>query len=643
MSINKSEKNLKQFQYSITKVINIFISASLGIFVVFYLSILFLNNKKDMASYEELLSNTNKLLQANISSQLATIANSPDFIRYIQSGEVTRSKYTLSIKWLFANLDYRLIKGVIITDKNNKLLLQYGEKTSLFTNLNVCYLENRVNANMGDCKCSLLIYFNIYEYMNQLHKLNNKILLEHNNHNKNILFLNPFNSDFGVFFSLFHSSTALKFHRKFVYNPILLVLIIIPLIGFIITLILSNKYLKKKITNDLILPTQNLINMLHGSHIPLKQSNIISEFNELIDVVNQYNNQRLNNQLNEIVASVVHDIRSPLTVIDFSSAEIMGNNHPKRLIIKKAIKTIKSIVDNMLVNYTERNTNNTLSKFDNEKTYLLMNELIEEIVEQKYMEWSKDTDRFSLVYDFINLNYFWVFLSATEFKRHMSNLLNNSFEAIQDNYIKIKIEVSNINNFICILIKDNGIGLTDSQIVEIKSGKSFKENGHGIGLKNAKNYFENEGGELDITSVKGKCTKLEIHLKTREVPQWFTNVLIVNINLVIIDDDDSVLLYWVDKLSKTDRKITTLNSPKKFKEWHKDFIPNPNYTFFIDYDYNDEINGIDIIKEINFLENCYLITNSYNDIKIQEQVSTLNIKMLPKFLLPNVSLILKNT
>jgi signal transduction histidine kinase len=81
--------------------------------------------------------------------------------------------------------------------------------------------------------------------------------------------------------------------------------------------------------------------MLHSSSLPKNLPNIISEFNILINVVNQYNNQQVCQRLNKIVARVVHDIKSPLSVIEFSIAELLDNNHPKRLIIKNALRNRK--------------------------------------------------------------------------------------------------------------------------------------------------------------------------------------------------------------------------------------------------------------------------------------------------------------
>lgn len=636
---NKSEKNLNQFQYSITKVINLFISISLGFFVAFYLGILFFNNKKDATLYKELLSNTNKLLQANISAQIATIANSTDFIRYIQSGEVTRNKYAISIKWLFANLDYKLIKGVTITDKSNHLLLQYGGKTPLFTNLNICYLENRVNASMGDCKCSLLIYFDKDEYLTQLHKLNNRILL--NQKDKNGLLLNPFDTSFGVFHSPSHSSIELEFNRKIIFNPVILVVIIVSLFGMVIALILSHKYLNRKIKNDLILPIHNLINMLHGSDLPQKQPNIISEFNELIDVVNQYNNQQLNQRFNKIVARVVHDIKSPLAVIELSSADLMGNNNPKRLTIKNAIRSVRAIVSNMLLTYAGKL--NVYSEFDTLKSYILVHECIEEIIEQKHVEWSLDAEKFIIDYNNIDLYNDWVFLSAIEFKRHISNLLNNSFEAINGEKIHIKIDISTINDFIYLTIVDNGIGIKESLVANLQTIQSSKETGSGIGLTSAIDYFTTEGGMFEINPLKSGGTNVEIYLKQQQTPIWFTNVIEVKQNLVIVDDNVSMLEYWENKLCSMNINLITFTSPYKFQEWYKEIQKDFKFTFLLDYDYNERINGIDLVRLIiDCKKDCYLITSSYSDFKLQEFVQTMQIKMIPKCMLGTITLNFKS-
>lgn len=634
-----SIKNLQKLQHNITKLVNSFLIISVTISILSFLFVIYINKQNSIKEYKQHVSNINDILQFNISSQLAIIINDLNFIKYLRAGEITRDKYYLNIRWLFSNLNHKLIKGIIITQNaNHYKVFEYGIKTNLYTELELCYLGDKLNLNLGECDNKILIYFDNKEYLNQLHQLSPKIVAA--NIKSNNFSFNPFSSSFGGFVSLKHSPLNLALSMNY-DNPIFLIVSgILPLLIFLSMYLYSNKYIKLSIRNNLVMPIHYITKGLHNNIKLHKRADLLVELNELIDIVNKYNQTQVNTKLNKLAARVAHDIKSPLAVIELSIAQLLESDHPTREIIKNAIKNSRAIVDNMLLIYS--NCNNLISpEFEGtNKAYVFIKDLIQEIIAQKQVEWSK-TDCFTINYTVDNFMSCCVFLSSLEFKRHISNLLNNSFEAIRDNLIEITIIVTNLNGLVHIQIKDNGVGIEESLLPIVKAGESLKCGGNGIGLESALAYFKVAGGFCDINSKKNHGTIVDIYLPVSANPKWLTTIVIIQKFLVIVDDDDSMVQYWISRFKNTNLNIITFKSPHQFQEWYKTHDTDSDYTFFIDYDYNAELTGIDLLQILKPHANSYLVTGSYYEPNIQDLVTSLGIQMIPKTFISEVSFIIK--
>ncbi len=630
--------NLYEFQNRITNIVVLFLFIGIFFFIISYLITFFINRHINIEEYKQNIINTNRNLQYNISSQLFVIVNNPDFIEYLRSGEITREREFLKIRWLFLDLEPKdAISGITIFDElTNEVIFKYGNDSKYYIKLSLCYLNNKINLNLGQCNYSIKILFNNIGYQKQLQKLNFNIYTQKNG---NDYFYNPFSEKFGNFKNLDYSLLNMGFYIKFQFSYYMLLSLIILIIIFIIILLYGYRFIKSCVNNDLIKPLINIIDGLNDNVDISSEVNLLQEFKILIEVVNKYNTTQINDRLNQVAVRVSHDIKSPLVVIELSIEDILDKSNPAYMIIKNAIKSSLSIVNNMLLNYSGKVFSKSI--FDEEKNYMLVTEIIEEIVSLKRVEWSRQTKKFRLDYKFNNLINYWVFISVTEFKRHVLNLLQNSFEAIREEFIEIKVIVSNTNDMIMISISDNGVGMSENMMELIKFGQSSKENGCGVGLESAIKYFKQENGNVEIQSKMGSGTTINIFLHIPDKPTWFSEVICVNKNLVIIDDEKSMLDYWVMKFDKIDLNIKTFNSPSQFQEWYVSLSDTLEYTFIIDYNFNSILCGTDIIKKIKNIQDCFLITSSYSDFEVQRFVSEQNIKLIPKYLLSEITILIK--
>ncbi len=100
-----------------------------------------------------------------------------------------------------------------------------------------------------------------------------------------------------------------------------------------------------------------------------------------------------------------------------------------------------------------------------------------------------------------------------EFKRVLSNLMNNAFEACpKGSQIEIDLCAFCIGDQFILEISDNGAGIESSRLQSIfKKGQSSKGS-TGLGLSHAENKISSWHGDLTIISEQGRGTTVAISL-----------------------------------------------------------------------------------------------------------------------------------
>src|SRR5262249_24085192 len=120
-------------------------------------------------------------------------------------------------------------------------------------------------------------------------------------------------------------------------------------------------------------------------------------------------------------------------------------------------------------------------------------------------------------------------------KRLMSNLINNSFEALQSDGI-VEVEavegigseagLSDSSQWLTIKIRDNGIGIPPHILSRlgrhfVTYGKEGTSSGSGIGVYSAQRWLESWGGNLKIESKFGAGATVTLQLKKQCVSNDF--------------------------------------------------------------------------------------------------------------------------
>lgn len=341
-----------------------------------------------------------------------------------------------------------------------------------------------------------------------------------------------------------------------------------------------------------------------------------------------------------LASQVSHDIRSPLSALNILLSILENLPEEKRTLMRSAIKRINDIANTLL--HAGRNTQSNMVEIESSLNIFMISTLIESILTEKRLQFREFIDieiesEISKSYGlFAEINY-------TEFKRLISNLINNSVDAIETKKGEIIVRVSEFQNQILIQIQDNGKGIAPDILANlgqkgISSGKSGVESGFGLGIPHAINYINSIGGKIELNSHLGIGTTISIFLQKASQPDWFVDSLNLGEfkQIVILDDDQSIHNIWKDRFKiNIDREklnIFHFTSGDLFRNWFKDKLgQGKNTLFLIDYELlNQNKNGIEIIEELQIQEQSIIVTSRYEEVTVLNKCKSLKLRLLPK-------------
>lgn len=205
-------------------------------------------------------------------------------------------------------------------------------------------------------------------------------------------------------------------------------------------------------------------------------------------------------QVNQLqVKQFKHDIQSPISALKtiLKSTESWSNSEQRivDLTIERIDELVKSLAPSEEL-YTHSNIYQT----------------IQEIIEEKRIAHGLKSCKFILKFD-AKAKSALCDVQPTELKRVLSNILNNSLQAIEEGGL-IKIKATVENRELRLSIIDNGHGISKEYINQITNlGWSHrKATGQGLGLYHAKETVEKWMGKLKVNSVFNLGTKVTLNL-----------------------------------------------------------------------------------------------------------------------------------
>lgn len=220
---------------------------------------------------------------------------------------------------------------------------------------------------------------------------------------------------------------------------------------------------------------------------------------------------------NKIIASISHDIKTPLTSIMGYTERLQNKDMPedrkKRYIeiIYSKSQNIKEIIDEF-DDYLSYNLDDNIKKqsMNIQKLYTIVKEEYEEELSQLdiklYTEYScKDA---------------LVDLDISKIRRVFGNIIGNSIKHMEDNHMEkeIKISFKEHNKEVLICVSDNGHGVDDKYLEKIFEALYTSDKGRkvaGLGLSICKRIVEGHNGSIwaENNDVGGLSIKFVIPIK----------------------------------------------------------------------------------------------------------------------------------
>lgn len=332
---------------------------------------------------------------------------------------------------------------------------------------------------------------------------------------------------------------------------------------------------------------------------------------------------------------VAHDIRSPVAAIEMLSKMLTDLPERQRVLLRNATGRINDIANQLLIKY--RNEAASAGRRMELLSALLLN-----LVSEKRLQLAKT--QIQLEAPISKKAYFaFVHIDPTEFKRMLSNLINNAAEAMgAQGKITLQLDLSDLGAVLLKII-DQGPGIPAELLSRLgQQGVSFnKEGGSGLGLFHAKETMAALDGHFDIQSKLGEGTTISLTLPQAEPPHWFAQELVLRPGqtLYILDDDAAIHGAWDQRIqdiaTPEDKiKIVHFTDPEeaieKIKADQVRDLFDFNAALLTDYELIGHTKtGLDVIQALR-LEQSLLVTSYFEKKEIQEGLQKTRGKLLPK-------------
>lgn len=251
-------------------------------------------------------------------------------------------------------------------------------------------------------------------------------------------------------------------------------------------------------------------------------SEIIYKINEIVYLYEEKlaEFQKKENANNQLLTSLSHDIRTPLTsIIGYTDAikkELLKNDFKDELVSKKVIEnyidivrekshSLKEYLDNVFDWFKLNSNEFYLDLKDTEITELSRNIIKSWIVifEEKDIDFDIEIEEKEIICN----------LDQNAYARVINNIIQNAVEHSKTKKIQISIKESNRKIFI--IIKDFGVGIEPDDLEHIfdrlyKCDKARNKVGSGLGLYITKELVEKMNGYINVKSEVGEGTEFDI-------------------------------------------------------------------------------------------------------------------------------------
>ncbi len=260
-------------------------------------------------------------------------------------------------------------------------------------------------------------------------------------------------------------------------------------------------------------------------HLRLEPQPGNKELNELVDTFNGMLN-RVETSFetqNHLIGNVSHELRTPLTSImgeaDVALSQERTKEHYQetlQIILEEAEKLDKKIKALLMIAQT--GFDGKIQKMDKVR----MDQLLWDVIETATRINSKNNVFMDI--SMLPDNPKKLKVQGNEQLLHlaMANIINNACK--YSNFQQVKVSLGATDTHVYIIVKDNGIGIPDSEFTKIydpffRASNTKNYEGYGIGLPLARNIIRIHNGELIVNSKENVGTTVQISFPSYVPPE----------------------------------------------------------------------------------------------------------------------------
>lgn len=292
---------------------------------------------------------------------------------------------------------------------------------------------------------------------------------------------------------------------------IILILIVLPLL-FITSFVVTKRALRpltNKIHHANAISASNLYERLQIINPNDEIGELAIAFNKLLDRLEaSFKSQK------SFISNASHEIRNPLTAI-MGEAEITGAKLRSTEEYAESLKTILqeaerlSLTVNNLLELSKVRATEEDIKFE----ILQFDDFLEEI--KTSFDFFSPENKVSISIAKTQSGIYSVSINKNLMKTALFNLLDNACKFSSNKPVEIKLV--KVGNWLSLAIEDNGLGITEKDLLQIKEPfyrgeNTLHINGSGIGLALCEKIITLNNGTLTIDSVLNNGTKVIIML-----------------------------------------------------------------------------------------------------------------------------------
>ncbi len=410
-------------------------------------------------------------------------------------------------------------------------------------------------------------------------------------------------------------------------------------LGFLGLIVSILVFVERHVRQPLLNLNQSLVPVLDGRAGEQPPNFELLELRSLASQVEQlvrrYEEKKASAATGELAAQVAHDIRSPLAALDSIVSDISHLPEEKRLLVRSAVGRIRDIANDLM-----RLRRASADAAGEPPSARMLFSLVDSLLTEKRLQFRarlgiKIEGRFESAYGL------FAEVQSIDFKRALSNLVDNSVEALGDKG-NVTISMASREGQALITVRDDGKGIPPEVLSRLgeRGVTHDKPGGSGLGLYHARTSVESWRGRLEIDSAPGQGTTVSIYLPKVPPPDWFVSKLILPSAgaVVILDDDTSIHQVWQGRLTAAakDRglEIVDVSTPQELRGWvAENSTKAARALYLLDYELvGYQETGLSLAAELAIARRTVLVTSRYDDPGILAECRRLEARMIPKSL-----------